>query len=80
LNKSEFDRFADECRAMHAANIRLSAESSKFFAENKVRHVARYCERIRKVPAAILDFGCGVGNSIPQFRHHAPTARLTGAH
>ncbi len=79
MNESEFDRFADEYRAMHSANIRLSGESPEYFAEYKVRDVARYCERICKAPATILDFGCGVGNSIPWFRRYFPAAKVTGA-
>jgi len=33
MNEAEFDRFADEYRALHAANIGASGEDPEFFAE-----------------------------------------------
>ena len=41
LDEAEFDKFADEYRAIHAHNIRLSGEAPEFFAEYKVRDLAR---------------------------------------
>ncbi len=37
MDESEVDAFADEYRAMHAANIKLSGEAPEFFAEYKIR-------------------------------------------
>ena len=41
MDDAEFDRFADDYRSLHAANIRASGETPEFFAEYKVRDVAR---------------------------------------
>jgi len=75
----EFDKFAGEYRALHEANLAPSGEPPEYFAEYKVRDLAR---RLRvEAPAAaagrILDFGGGIGSSIPFFRRYFPGAQLT---
>lgn len=68
MNSSEFDKFADEYRHLHSRNIRVSGESPEFFAEYKVRDAialaanAGFSGSIR-----VMDFGAGVGNSVPFF-------------
>ena len=80
MNEAEFDKFAAEYRSMHRNNIRLSGESPEYFAEYKIKDVARELE-LRGTPATenirVLDFGAGIGNSIPYFREHLPKAVLT---
>jgi ubiquinone/menaquinone biosynthesis C-methylase UbiE len=76
MKATEFDKFADEYEAIHAKNIALTGEAPEFFAEYKVRDVASE-PGVNPTNAAILDFGAGVGNSVPYFRRHFPTARLT---
>lgn len=79
VKRSEFDQFADEYREIHARNIRLSGEDPEFFAEYKVRVAREEARRAGLVVGAALDFGAGVGNSIPWFRRHFPEASLTCA-
>ncbi|MCP5310699.1 class I SAM-dependent methyltransferase [Cognatazoarcus halotolerans] len=77
MDKSEFDRFAEEYRQIHARNIGLSGESPEFFARYKVQDVANLvCELGLPGPSRILDFGAGVGNSIPHFRQQFPEASI----
>ena len=78
MDEAEFDRFADEYRVLHAANIRGSGESPEYFAEYKVADIAAL-QPDASYPhgAEILDFGAGVGTSVPYFRKHYPRARLT---
>lgn len=79
MDPTEFDAFADEYQIAHRRSIRASGESPEFFHEYKVRDVAAAL-----APASaedrleILDFGCGVGNSLPYFRRHFPLSRVTG--
>ena len=40
MDEVEFDKFADEYRAMHAANIRITGEDPEYFAEYKVVDIA----------------------------------------
>ena len=75
MERAEFDRFADEYEHQHARNVRLSGEGPAFFARYKVQDVARLCAG--QSVARILDFGAGVGNSIPHWREFFHEAALT---
>ena len=79
MDRAEFDKFADEYRAMHAGNIAMSGESPEYFAEYKVRDLVRfYCASHRYIAAPrVLDFGAGVGTSVPFMRRYMPQGRLT---
>ena len=76
MDPSEFDKFADEYEAIHAANVGLSGESPEYFAAYKVRELHAAFGGAAGEPATILDFGAGVGASVPHFRQHFPGARL----
>ena len=78
MNKTEFDQFVEEYTALHKSNIRLSGESPDYFAEYKVLDTVGLI-RANDLPSnlAILDFGAGVGNSVPFFKKHLPDAKLT---
>jgi ubiquinone/menaquinone biosynthesis C-methylase UbiE len=77
MDEVEFDKFADEYRAMHAANIRLSGETPEYFAEYKIVDIAAELAREEVVAHRALDFGAGVGYSVPFFARHLPAARVT---
>jgi ubiquinone/menaquinone biosynthesis C-methylase UbiE len=77
MDEVEFDKFADEYRAMHAANIRLTGEDPEYFAEYKVVDIAAELARDDVAPRKVLDFGAGVGYSVPFFARHLPEARVT---
>jgi SAM-dependent methyltransferase len=72
---AEFDRYADSYAGLHGRSIRLSGEEPSYFADYKVRVLARLTagETIR----SIVDFGAGVGASVPFFRRYFPAAELT---
>jgi ubiquinone/menaquinone biosynthesis C-methylase UbiE len=77
MDEAEFDKFADEYRTMHAANIRLSGEDPEYFAEYKVADIAAELARDGAAARKVLDFGAGVGYSVPFFARHLPAARIT---
>jgi len=77
MDEAEFDKFADEYRSMHAANIRLSGEDPEYFAEYKVVDIAAELARDNVVARRALDFGAGVGYSVPFFTRHMPATRVT---
>jgi ubiquinone/menaquinone biosynthesis C-methylase UbiE len=77
MDEAEFDKFADEYRAMHAASIRLSGEEPEYFAEYKVADIAAELAREHAVARSALDFGAGVGYSVPFFARHLPAMRVT---
>ena len=74
METTEFDRFADEYHEQHRANIAITGEAPEYFAEYKIK-VVRDLARARHLAAdRVLDFGSGIGNSIPHFRRHMPGA------
>lgn len=80
MDKAEFDKFADEYRSLHAANIAISGESPAYFAEYKIRDLAAeyFAHRGGATDTpAVLDFGAGIGTSVPFVRKYLPRARLT---
>lgn len=84
MHEREFDRYAEEYSALHAASIAGSGEGPDFFAEYKIRDIARECGQLAaKSPAggppslAICDFGAGIGESVPWVRRYFPQAQLT---
>jgi SAM-dependent methyltransferase len=78
MDEAEFDRFADEYRQLHAQNIRASGEAPEFFAEYKIADVAKLLPpAVAARGPAILDFGAGVGTSVPYFRKYFPNCALT---
>ena len=83
MQEGEFDKFAEEYLALHAANIAISGENPEYFSEYKIkdlkdlaiRYLARRDDDV--VAPAILDFGAGIGNSVPFIRNYLPSAQLT---
>lgn len=74
---SEFDRFAEEYSELHKRNIAITGEGPEFFAEYKIRTL----REITGTPSpgrthSILDFGSGIGNSIPYFQKYFPSSEL----
>ncbi len=62
--------FADEYHSQHAANVSISGEDPAYFAEYKISDLAALV-RAKGLPADhILDFGSGIGNSVPYFRKY----------
>jgi SAM-dependent methyltransferase len=79
LDVAEFDQFAEEYLALHADNIKLSGEDPDYFARYKIEEVRRRWDASgRPEPQAILDFGTGIGNSVPYLAQLFPAARLVG--
>ncbi len=79
MDVAEFDRFADEYTATHAGNIRLSGEDPDYFARYKIEAVRRrWNAEGRAEPSAVLDFGTGIGNSLPHLARLFPKAEVTG--
>jgi len=78
MNNAEFDQFADEYTSMHAESIRASGEGPAYFSEYKLRDVANHISSSRLAAKRVLDFGCGVGGSMPYFHKYLPESQLTG--
>jgi SAM-dependent methyltransferase len=60
-----FDRFADEYDAGLSAALKVSGEDPGYFAKGRVSLLGRCLGELRESPKRGLDFGCGVGNTVP---------------
>ncbi len=80
MNEAEFDKFADEYHAALSAGIALSGEAPEYFSEYKVADIASHWRRRAQPsvdPVQLLDFGAGIGNSVPYVRKYFPGSKLT---
>ncbi|SEC60958.1 Methyltransferase domain-containing protein [Rhizobiales bacterium GAS191] len=77
MDVSEFDQFADEYYEQHRAVIRITGEEPDYFAEYKIRVFHEWTGLLGVSGNDILDFGSGIGNSVPHFRTYFPGAKLT---
>lgn len=78
-NTPEFDRYADQYTDLHRASIHASGEEPSYFSRYKARYMAAAVGAAHAGEAvAVLDFGCGIGNSIPFLREAFPRAHLYG--
>jgi SAM-dependent methyltransferase len=79
MNKTEFDKYAENYASLHQQNIKITGESPGYFYEYKIIDTAKIIIRNNlSENIEILDFGCGIGNSIPFFQKHLPAAIITG--
>lgn len=73
----EFDAVAAHYRAQLAQSVGDFGAQPDYFGEYKVADVARYAKTHKLTCHRILDFGAGVGASIPFFQRFFPGAALT---
>jgi SAM-dependent methyltransferase len=72
--RSEFDQYADDYLTLHKASIAASGEDPEYFSAYKVAEAARLFRSVKV--DNILDFGCGIGSSMPHFRAYFPSSSL----
>jgi SAM-dependent methyltransferase len=76
---AEFDRYANAYTDLVRTGIRASGEEPSYFAAMKARYMADLLgDHTCNSPLDVLDFGCGIGNSIPHLREAFPASRLHG--
>jgi ubiquinone/menaquinone biosynthesis C-methylase UbiE len=79
MENAEFDKFAEEYKSMHRESITSSGENPEYFADYKIKDLKSIIEATSSSPKTglFLDFGAGVGSSVPFFLKHFPEAHLT---
>jgi SAM-dependent methyltransferase len=77
--KAEFDSLADEYRVHHKENIAITGESPEYFSEYKIADLADLLKKLSLPAANILDFGSGIGNSLPYIRKFFPDSEISCA-
>ena len=79
MDVAEFDKFADEYLAAHTQNLKISGEAPDYFARYKLDEIRRRWTALKlPEPKGVLDFGAGIGNSLPHLARVFPGAKLTG--
>ncbi|SEK60979.1 class I SAM-dependent methyltransferase [Pacificibacter marinus] len=73
----EFDAYVDDYADQHNKSIRISGEAPDFFANYKVFELQKMAQKWGMGAPQILDFGSGLGNSVPAFREHFPDINVT---
>ena len=78
MDEAEFDRFAEDYLATHQRNIKISGEDPEYFARYKIEEIRRIWTASQlSEPKSILDFGSGIGNSLPHIADIFPSAHVT---
>ena len=67
---------ADEYYEKHKENISISGETPEYFAEYKISDLFELVQKEGFASGQILDFGSGIGNSIPFFRKYFGKSEL----
>jgi SAM-dependent methyltransferase len=65
MAKEEFDHLADNYEQNISPWMRITGESIEFYAQSRIKWVAKELKKRDCMPHGILDFGCGVGLATP---------------
>jgi len=77
--QAEFDLLADEYHVQHKANLAITGESPEYFSEYKIADLASLLDLMKLPSVKILDFGSGIGNSLPYFRKYFSDSEISCA-
>jgi 2-polyprenyl-3-methyl-5-hydroxy-6-metoxy-1,4-benzoquinol methylase len=72
-----FDQYSEDYIQLLSKSVGVNSDSADFFAAQKLLHVSRFLEGRLKI-ASVLDYGCGVGLSLPSLQQCFPQAQITG--
>jgi trans-aconitate methyltransferase len=80
---AEFSEVGDRYGEQLSRGLRLTGENAEFFARQRIARVGELVAELgglRRVDAvrAVLDFGCGLGASLPTLGATFPDARVVG--
>ena len=71
---SEFDAFAGNYQDLVSDSVRITGDSSEYFARYKAAYIARELESVEK----LLDYGCGVGLLSLHLKSQLPETQIDG--
>lgn len=75
MKKIDFDDYANDYDKIMREQLNFFDDSLDYIAEYKIKMARGF---FSAPPSDILDFGCGVGRSMPFFQKYFPTASLQG--
>jgi len=62
---SEFDAFAEDYDGALEQGLSVSGENKDYFAQGRIKWVAKCLQRHGVRPSGVMDYGCGTGTSVP---------------
>ena len=72
---SNFDDYASDYEERMRQTLSIALTSEEYQAEYKSKLIKRYASKKRKI-LKILDYGCGVGLSVPSLKETFPEAKI----
>lgn len=79
MSHAEFDAYVEDYDRQHRESIKASGEDPGYFAEYKIRELKRLSDHWAMRSPAVVDFGSGMGNSLPAFREYFSTSKVFAA-
>ena len=68
-----FDEYADQYEQLLQEQLSFFSKDRGYFSEYKVKLVS---DNLKTTPTRILDFGCGIGLSLPYIKSYFPNAQI----
>lgn len=78
MSKAEFDNYSSNYEEALNRGIGVSGEDSSYFAVGRLQHLSALLSQQGFHPESVIDFGCGVGNSLPYLREIIGAKRIAG--
>ncbi|MFM8452973.1 MAG: class I SAM-dependent methyltransferase, partial [Acidimicrobiaceae bacterium] len=72
---SNFDDYASDYEERMRQTLSIALTSEEYQAEYKSKLIKRYASKERKI-LKILDYGCGVGLSVPSLKAAFPESQI----
>jgi SAM-dependent methyltransferase len=76
--KIDFDSYADSYDRALAEGLAVSGESREYFAEGRVKWLARQLRAQKLDLSLVIDYGCGTGSTSPLLLEHLHAGRVLG--
>jgi SAM-dependent methyltransferase len=77
VSETAFDEYIETYEAACAQGLRLAGEPRDYFARKRVEYTRQRCPEPGRV-RTVIDFGCGLGHSVPYLAEAFPRCRVIG--
>ncbi len=78
MTKATFDGYSNNYDEALEQGLSVSGEDSIYFVKGRLNWLKSVLPRYGCEPASVIDFGCGVGNSLPYLRDILGATRVAG--
>ncbi|MBO9444108.1 class I SAM-dependent methyltransferase [Phaeobacter italicus] len=76
MSQAEFDAYVEDYDRQHRESIKASGEDPGYFAEYKIKELKRLSDTWAMNSPSVVDFGSGMGNSLPALREYFATSEI----